>query len=88
MSEIAALLNPVEIAVAIGNLEMLKVSLEGQSYNPKQNGYNGRTLLHCACSSGHLDIVKYLIDVHQLDLLSEDDSCKTPLHLACEHIAT
>ena len=29
--------------------------------------------------------MKYLIDVHQLDLLSEDDSCKTPLYLACEH---
>ena len=74
--------NPVELAALIGNLNMLKVLLENQNYNPNQEGTRSTTLLHYACDGGHLGIVKYLIDEHQVDPLSKDDYERTPLHVA------
>ena len=50
-----------EWVVLDGKLNMLKWLIEEQHYDPKQKGTGGSTLLHCACSGGHLDIVKYLI---------------------------
>ena len=84
MSEIPSL-NPIEWAAFAGNLNILSLLIAEQNYDPKQKGtYAGRTLLHCACIGGHLDMVKYLIENHQLDPLSPDDVDKTSLHYACE----
>lgn len=32
-----------------------------------------RTLLHCACQNGHLDVTKYLISLNEIDVLAKDE---------------
>ena len=64
----------VEWAAVKGKLNTLKFFIEEQHYDPKQKGFMSKTLLHCACAFGHLDIVKYLIEKHQLDPLSKDEN--------------
>lgn len=41
--------------------------------------YDGRTLLHLACSEGHMAIVKYLVKIHHADMLVMDRWGGTPL---------
>ena len=53
----------VEWAVFNGNLSALKFFVEEQHYDVNLKGFEGKTLLHWACEGGHLDVVKYLIDV-------------------------
>ena len=42
------------------------------------------TPLSLACSQGHLDMVKYLVDEKSIDPLCEMDDRTTPFHLACQ----
>ena len=53
----------------------------GNSSGPKQS------LLHLACSSGHLDMVKMLVSEYEADLYARDENNDTPLHRAanCGH---
>ena len=58
--------------------------LPGQNCDPNISGQYGRTPLHCAVHSGHLHIVKYLIDeegCNQSDL-DLDERNETLLHCA------
>ncbi len=41
--------------------------------------YDGRTLLHLACSEGHIAIVKYLVKIHHADMHAVDRWGGTPL---------
>ncbi|CAF1286521.1 unnamed protein product [Adineta steineri] len=45
---------------------------------------NQRTCLHIACYNGSLDIVKYLITVHQISINPYASARQTPLYEACE----
>ena len=45
-----------------GDLNYLK-KLYNCGVNMSQSDYDGRTALHLACSEGHIDIVKFLIDI-------------------------
>ena len=51
--------------------------------NPKSPGYKGRTPLHHACNSGHMDIIKYLITEHGCDPALPDNDGDMPMHIAC-----
>ena len=42
------------------------------------------TPLHSACSSGHLDVVRFLIVEKKYNLERKDDTGKAPIHIAAE----
>ena len=55
------------------------------SYNYKTNqNQDGETLLHIACRSGHLDIVRALIEIYHCPLTLRDKLGNSPCHSACE----
>ena len=58
------------------------VTKHGYDYSKKQNG-NGETLLHLACKSGHLDIVRTLVEIYASDLVKTDNFGNSPCHTAC-----
>ena len=45
----------------------------------------GMTLLHLTSKSGNVDLVKYLVDTHHCDPLSQDDNQAIPLHFAASN---
>ena len=47
-------------------------------------GHNGQTVLHCAVE--HIDVVKYLINECNCDIMIPDKKGWTPLHFAFKHI--
>lgn len=49
---------------------------------PSIGGYHGRTLLHIACSVGHVHLVKILILKYKADVNTQDDQNHTPLQVA------
>ena len=51
--------------------------------NPKSPGCKGRTPLHHACDSGHMDIIKYLITEHGCDPALPDNDGNMPINIAC-----
>ena len=53
--------------------------MQGAKVN--QPNYDGRTALHLACSNGHLDTVKMLIQ-HGASVHVQDSFHQTPLHNA------
>lgn len=62
-----------------GDLSALKyIQLNDIDFN--KGDYDGRTPLHLACSNGHLDIVKYLIEVCKIENIEPKDRWdNTPL---------
>ena len=58
------------------------VTKHGYDCSKKQNG-NGETLLHLACKSGHLDIVRTLVEIYACDLVKPDNFGNSPCHTAC-----
>ena len=63
-----------DIAIALINEFSCSTSVEG--------GWHDRTLLHSACESGCLNLVRTLIRDHNADVNAQDDHNNTPLHLA------
>ena len=43
----------------------------------------GRSLLHTACSKGHCNVVRYLVEQCGLDGSGGDEAGVNPIHLAC-----
>ena len=50
--------------------------------NPNVKGQWDWTCLHAASHNGHLDIIKYLVDSQNCDLMIIDEDNNTPLHTA------
>jgi len=46
--------------------------------------FQGWTSLHWAAYSGNIDILKYLLEINQIDIEAEDDEGRTPLLVAIE----
>jgi ankyrin repeat protein len=69
---------PLTYAAVIGNVEVVRVLLEGGA-NVESTNDNRRTALHRAAYNGHLDVCRLLLDwgakVDPVDVLEE-----TPLH--------
>ena len=61
------------------------ISDDGANVNQPDN--YGRTLLHRACKSGSLDVVKTLIE-QGANVNQPDNSGRTPLHWACKNGAS
>ena len=72
-------------ACYIGNLPKVKILLEKFHANPettKDSEYNWTPVM-VAARKGHLDIVKYLCEVHHVNVEARDQDGWTLLHLAC-----
>eukprot|EP00761_Pharyngomonas_kirbyi_P010112 gb/GECH01010130.1/.p1 GENE.gb/GECH01010130.1/~~gb/GECH01010130.1/.p1 ORF type:complete len:167 (+),score=6.02 gb/GECH01010130.1/:1-501(+) len=69
-----------------GNVTEVK-RLIGGGYNANETDEAGAVPLHYACAKGHISIVKYLLQIRDIDpnvQITSDKLLKwTPLHLAC-----
>jgi ankyrin repeat protein len=84
-------LSPLIKAVEAGDLDKIKKSLaKGEDIDARDK--RGRTLLHIAIWSRHLDtallLITYDADVNAPEISGEDLSAQTPLHVACRVTAT
>ena len=74
-----------DISAALGDQsDTIRMLLEEFGCDSNIRGYSGRTLVHQACSKGHLHVVNMLVKEFSLTVNSEDEKKKTPLHWACE----
>ncbi|GBL81153.1 Serine/threonine-protein phosphatase 6 regulatory ankyrin repeat subunit B [Araneus ventricosus] len=71
----------IELAVAHGKLEIVKMLSELKSINIHDKANDGFSLLHIAADSGHLNIIKHLIE-KGADINSENDAGTKPIHFA------
>ena len=70
-----------------GLLDVLKcmvMNINGHIMDKQYRDTNGRTVLHCAVK--HIDVVKYLINECNCDIMTADKNGQTLLHLAVGHI--
>uniref|UniRef100_A0A1X7U1N9 Death domain-containing protein n=1 Tax=Amphimedon queenslandica TaxID=400682 RepID=A0A1X7U1N9_AMPQE len=58
----------------------MKYLINTHPYNPITNNNNGQTVLHGAVE--HIDVVKYLINQCNCDIMAADNNEWTPLHVA------
>uniref|UniRef100_A0A1X7SVG2 Uncharacterized protein n=2 Tax=Amphimedon queenslandica TaxID=400682 RepID=A0A1X7SVG2_AMPQE len=61
-------------------LKCMVMNINGRIMNEKYRDTNGRTVLHCAVK--HIDVVKYLINECNCDIMATDKDRWTPLHFA------
>ncbi len=74
-----------------GDLETLKILLEGGGWSPSVLGPNGSNGVHYAASGGHLEVLKFLVFHAHADLFYADKkSGRTALHWAARqgHVET
>lgn len=50
-----------------------------KDFNVNYKDFNGNSSLHMACANGHIEIVKYLIEVLHCNINSQNNSNSTPL---------
>ncbi|MFA6303139.1 MAG: ankyrin repeat domain-containing protein [Legionella sp.] len=77
-------INDVALIVAVqqGKLELLKLLINSKfDINKKYKSIDNGTLLHIACSRGHVTVVKWLLD-NGADINAINDSTCTPLMTA------
>lgn len=53
------------------------------NYKGQEKGFYGHSALHLACYFGHIDVVKLLLKVKNLNINLVNNSGETPLHKAC-----
>ena len=76
-------------ACAVGDLKVVKAIIAnncaryGRYYYQCDRDRNGNTLLHLACTNGHVDIVKYLLQDKSSCIIIRAKNGSTPLHCAC-----
>lgn len=63
LSEIERWCEPLILctAAAKGELDKVRVLVEGKGYDPNGSDYDGRTPIHLASEEGHFEVVKYLV---------------------------
>ena len=75
---------PLYWAVVRGRLAIVKLLVERYGCDPLYvTDHGGTTLFHAACSRGHVDVVRYLSAVHQLDTTAKRKDGSTPMMAAC-----
>jgi Amt family ammonium transporter len=79
-----ALLLKLNEACLRGDLVKAK-SLINDGADPQGVDYDGRSPAHLAAAEGHLDIIKYLIEYHQINVNTEDRFGNTLLAEAIQH---
>lgn len=77
------LLGDLMYAAARGDIWFLKELLSMDVVKVNDTDYDGRTVLHCACAEGHLDLVRVLIEMGARPEL-KDNFGRTPLSDALE----
>lgn len=77
--------NLLHLACQIGNLNIVKQSLNDNNVDINKANIEGITPLHMACQNGHLGIVKSLLTKNTLDVNKADPDGVTPLYLACQN---
>ena len=75
---------PTHNAVERGHLDCARALINHGSFDFKIKGYQGRTVLHAAASTGSPKMVKYLLEQvgGRRTINDYDDQRSTPLHLA------
>ncbi|GFT65912.1 hypothetical protein NPIL_166011, partial [Nephila pilipes] len=73
--------NSVELAVAHGKVEVVKLLLKEKNVHINDKGNDGFSLLHIAAQAGNLNIVTYLIN-QGADVNSQNDAGSKPIHIA------
>lgn len=74
---------PLYWAVVYGKLNVVRELIERCGFSPKFVTESGKTLLHVACSRGHVDVAKYLVCTHHLEPTATHKDGSTPLVAAC-----
>ncbi|MBQ3526865.1 MAG: ankyrin repeat domain-containing protein [Akkermansia sp.] len=69
-------------AVAIGNVECVKLLLNAPGIKVNLSDMNGKTPLLCAADKGHTECVKLLLADRLIDVYKADNDGKTPLQRA------
>ncbi|KAF0720286.1 Aste57867_430 [Aphanomyces stellatus] len=73
---------PLHLASTYGKLDVVQ-RLIAQKANTKLVDTNGWSALHDACSNGHMEVVRYLIQY--LDVNVKNNNGQTPLYLAAQN---
>ena len=75
---------PLHVAAIYGHFEVMKHLINNLNFDPNIVGVHGRTALYYACSNGHHEVTKYLIEECHCnsDTRFEKD---TQLHIAAAH---
>ena len=58
---------PLHEAAKSGDVEKVRELLEQGKYDVNSADADGATPLHCACSEGHLDLVRVLVSDYRAD---------------------
>ncbi len=75
---------PLFETVRSGNLSRVRY-LESKEADFSSLTAEGRTMLHAACESGNMELVKFLVESKRLSVAKKDSSGKSALFEACLH---
>ncbi|XP_067676259.1 protein fem-1 homolog C-like [Haliotis asinina] len=75
---------PVMAAAEHGHRKMVELLVK-HGANLLLSDIRGNNILHCACTAGHFDIVKYLLSLNSVDINSRGMEKRTPVMVAGQH---